>query len=247
MVRPECERCVGDAQTTELRTAMMLHDLANLVSAIRMHAELLDDPRLFAEDAASIVTAATRAHALLVELRGITMGPRERRAHVETVFARVRRLVELVVGGSVSVSMSCAAPRDLAIDPDDLIDVLVNAAANARDAMPDGGLLAIDAACGPIDDATREHLGLGAGAFGRIVVADNGVGMDDATRARAFDPFFTTKGKKGSGLGLASVKAKIVTGGGAVELEPGATGGTRLTLYIPVVERPSIAPCQLVR
>lgn len=245
-MRPECERCVADERPTELRTAMMLHDLANLVSAIRMHAELLDDPTLFAEDAASIVTAATRAHALLVELRGFT-SPRERRAHVATVFARVRRLVELVVGGSVSVSMSCMAPRDLAIDPDDLIDILVNAAANARDAMPDGGLLAIDASCAHVDDATREHLGLGAGAYGKIVVADNGAGMDEATRARAFDPFFTTKGKKGSGLGLASVKAKIVTGGGAVELSPGATGGTRLTLYVPVVERPSIAPCQLVR
>lgn len=106
-------------------------------------------------------------------------------------------------------------------DPSQLESALLNIAINARDAMPEGGLLAFGAA--PV-----------AGGFVAITIADNGSGMSALERERAFEPFFTTKEKgRGTGLGLCTVHGFIQQSGGSIDLasEPGR--GTIVTLRIP--------------
>jgi len=105
---------------------------------------------------------------------------------------------------------------------------LINLAVNARDAMPDGGLISIDAA------GRHDPPGLSPGHYARIAVSDNGVGMDADTLARATQAFFTTKGEgKGTGLGLATARAFAVESGGSLEIDSQPGHGTTVTIWLP--------------
>ncbi|MBY0229543.1 MAG: ATP-binding protein, partial [Gemmataceae bacterium] len=100
-----------------------------------------------------------------------------------------------------------------------LDQVLLNLSANARDAMPEGGLLVL---------ATRRE-----GAWAVLEAIDTGCGMDGATLARTFDPFFTTK-KEGSGLGMAIIREAAERWGGRAEAESEPGKGTRVRVRLPL-------------
>jgi CheY-like chemotaxis protein len=118
-------------------------------------------------------------------------------------------------------------------DPNQLEMALLNLAVNARDAMPDGGVLRISTSWA----AAGESANLPGGPYVRIRVADTGTGMDDATLARAVEPFFSTKGiGQGTGLGLSMVHglASQLNGGLFIDSAPGR--GTIIDLWLPVAE-----------
>ena len=124
-------------------------------------------------------------------------------------------------------------------DKGQLEAVLVNLAANSRDAMQDGGAIVISAETETVA-AGQYATGLQPGPYIRLAVADNGIGMDAALLKRAVEPFFTTKGPgKGTGLGLSMARgfAEQSRGALAVASEPGR--GTRVTLWLPVRRRRS--------
>jgi signal transduction histidine kinase len=114
--------------------------------------------------------------------------------------------------------------------------VLLNLALNARDAMPDGGILSIETSV--VTLAANEIAGCEPGPFVRLTVRDTGVGMDAETRARLFEPFFTTKGAgQGTGLGLSIVNGIVQQSSGGVTVESQPAQGTTFRVFLPRVEQ----------
>jgi PAS domain S-box-containing protein len=149
----------------------------------------------------------------------------------------VRGMVELVASTSgpqirIETRMDEALPYARA-DANQLEMAILNLAVNARDAMPTGGVLTIAGSAETV--AAGEVAGLGPGRYVRIAVADTGVGMDEATLARAVEPFFSTKGVgRGTGLGLSMVHGLAAQLGGALTLDSRAGKGTTAALWLPV-------------
>jgi len=153
------------------------------------------------------------------------------------MFGRTRRDI------TIQLDLAPELPA-VVMDHTQLEQVLLNLFLNAGQAMQDGGRLLLRAAPVRLSDAETVLHGLAVRPFVRLVVADTGVGMDAATRARIFEPFFTTKAPgQGTGLGLASAYGILKHHGGLIEVdsEPGA--GTTFTLLLPACEqRPAGEP-----
>jgi CheY-like chemotaxis protein len=120
------------------------------------------------------------------------------------------------------------------VDANQLELALLNVAVNARDAMPISGVLTVTARAEECA-AGQAPNGLAPGRYVRLSVHDTGIGMDEATLARATEPFFTTKGPgKGTGLGLSMVHGLAVQSGGAMRLSSKVGAGTTIDLWLPI-------------
>ncbi len=226
------EREVQQKQRMEALGRMaggVAHDFNNLLTVIVGYSDLLatrlgpDDPSYADVDA--IRVAGQQAAAFTEQLLTISTA---KRAEVRTVdFARAVRDLEPVlrrlVGPDVAFSLAADPTTGwIAIDEGQLEQVLLNLVVNARDAMPDGGLLSITTD----GDASSVEL----------VVRDTGVGMDADTLERCFDPFFTTKGRtKGTGLGLATVYGIVDQAEGEIAAESAVGVGTTFRVRFPAV------------
>ena len=155
--------------------------------------------------------------------------------------ALIRRLV--VKDCAIAFATEVAAmPLVAHIDRNKLEQVILNLAINARDAMPNGGLLRIRADRLDLGAALTLQTGdrLAAGSYARLTVEDSGQGMAPAVLGRVFEPFFTTKDRgKGTGLGLSVVQGIVAQSGGHIEATSELGHGTRLTLYLPRIDAPA--------
>ena len=144
---------------------------------------------------------------------------------------RMSALLERALRADIQLSMTFgAALWPIEVDPTQFELALINLAVNARDAMPDGGALTVEAA--NVTLSTGDSTGL-EGDFVRLSVTDTGVGMPPAVLAKAFDPFFTTKDVgKGSGLGLAQVYGLARQGGGVARIESREGLGTTVIMLL---------------
>jgi CheY-like chemotaxis protein/anti-sigma regulatory factor (Ser/Thr protein kinase) len=153
----------------------------------------------------------------------------------------MRELLERALGRAVELKTQfrTALPPVL-VDANQLELALLNVALNARDAMPSGGTMTIAAAT-----HTQTPQGLEAispGDYVCISITDNGVGMDEATLAKATEPFFTTKGPgKGTGLGLSMVHGLAAQSGGRLRIRSEPNVGTTLDLWLPQAKQSSVA------
>jgi CheY-like chemotaxis protein len=178
--------------------------------------------------------AATLTHRLLAFARRQTLDPKPLDAN--KLVAVMSELLRRTLGESVALETVLAGGlwRTIA-DTNQLENVLLNLAVNARDAMPQGGKLTIETANTFLDEAyAAEHDDVGPGQYVMIAVSDTGIGMDRQTQDRVFEPFFTTKDAgHGTGLGLSQVYGFIKQSNGHVKLysEPGQ--GTAVKLYLP--------------
>jgi two-component system cell cycle sensor histidine kinase/response regulator CckA len=229
------------------------HDFNNLLTAINGFAQLtLDDPQLsaVARDAlVQISAAADRASELTSQLlafsrrqvmQPISLHPGIK---VDDIAPMLRRLL------GEDIELITRAAPDLGhvlVDPGQLTQVILNLAVNARDAMPRGGTLTIEAENVDLDaNYAAGHAEVIPGQYVVLSVTDSGVGMDEATRARLFEPFFTTKELgKGTGLGLATVYGIIKQSGGHIWAYSEPDHGTVFKIYLPRVDAPVEAPVE---
>jgi CheY-like chemotaxis protein len=125
-------------------------------------------------------------------------------------------------------------------DPGQLEQVILNLAVNARDAMPQGGRLTLEAANVKLKNAlASRQAGIVPGEYIRLSVNDTGSGMDAETQSHIFEPFFTTKEPgKGTGLGLFTVYSVVSQNGGSMQVESVLGVGTKFTIYLPRVDTP---------
>ena len=129
-------------------------------------------------------------------------------------------------------------------DPGQLEQALVNVTLNARDALEDSpGTVTIGTRVVDLDDASASALAVAPGRYGSLSVTDTGVGMDEATVARAAEPFFTTKQDRGgTGLGLPAVVGGVTQSGGGMRITSRAGAGTTVEILLPAAERPVRSP-----
>ncbi len=220
------------------------HDFNNVLTAIFGYADLLidqftdDDPRR--ADVLEIRRAAERAAALTRQLLAFSRKQitQPRVLSLNDVVLSLENLLSRLVGEDISVVIRTSESLwNVRADPGQLEQVLMNLAANARDAMQEGGTLSFetgDVAVEKAGDPARP--GLQAGEFVTLTVSDTGSGVPEHVRLHIFEPFFTTKPEgKGTGLGLATVYGIVKQNGGGVYLDAGEKKGTRFVIYLPRV------------
>jgi len=223
-------------------TGGIAHDFNNLLTVILGNADLLvseaaDQPRLL--HAAQLVVGAAERGAeltnrLLAYSRKQPLNPHT--IDVNTLIQNIQNLLTKTIGAEVELDFVAGKGLWNAIaDPVQLETAIINLAANARDAMPQGGRLTIETANAWLDDDYAAGvLDAAPGAYVLVAATDTGTGMNAETLRRAFEPFFTTKAAgKGSGLGLSMVYGFATQSNGHVRIfsEPGV--GTTVRLYLP--------------
>lgn len=147
----------------------------------------------------------------------------------------MRDLLQRTIGPLVAFELMLADDLWLTrCDANQLENVLLNLALNARDAMPNGGRLRISTANRELDDAAAARLGMSAGSYVLLCVEDNGSGIAPKKLPYVFDPFFTTKPLgAGTGLGLSMVYGFARQSGGSVQIDSTPDLGTSVCLYLP--------------
>jgi len=222
-------------------TGGVAHDFNNLLTVVIGNLLSLQD-RL-GEDPASrdfLAPALTAAHKGVDLVRRLLVFSRPQSLEADCIDAAqaVRGMLPLLRRSlPENIELALDAPADglhVLADQVALESALLNLALNARDAMPQGGALALAAEPVTLEAAAARELDLAPGGHVRITVRDSGCGMDEATAARAFEPFFTTKAfGSGSGLGLAMLYGFVKRSQGAVRIDSAPGAGTAVTLWLP--------------
>jgi PAS domain S-box-containing protein len=246
--RKETELELRHAQRMEAigqLTGGVAHDFNNLLGAILGHTEFLldrlvertEERELATEILDCALNGAALTQRLLAFARRLPLQPAV--IDLNEYLPVQVSLLQRTLGEIVTVEVALGPELWLTLaDPSQIVDVLLNLAINARDAMPHGGRLMIKTANAVLDAAyCAHHREATPGEYVMLSVADTGTGMPPDVLARAMEPFFTTKPPgKGSGLGLSTIYGFARQSGGhlGIDSEPGK--GTTVRLYLPRTE-----------
>jgi len=218
------------------------HDFNNILGIISGHAELLESSAASQVErgrAEKIISATEKAASLTRQL--LAFGRKQvmslKLLDLATVLEGVSSMVDCLMGAEIQISIQ--AKRGLGLvraDQSQLEQVIMNLATNAREAMPEGGILTIkidEYRCG------EDQCDVPAGEYICFSVSDTGIGMTKETQARIFEPFFTTR-KGGSGLGLSTVYGIVKQSGGYIRVNSAPNQGTTFSICLPKVSGPEL-------
>jgi PAS domain S-box-containing protein len=223
-------------------TGGLAHDFNNILAIILGNVELLQKYLPKDPYTDEIVEAVLRATLHGRDLTGHLLAFSRRRllnpqpVDVNVVVAEIVRLLGRTLGATIQVTTSTSTDAGMAYaDPAALEGALLNVALNARDAMPEGGSLAIHTSTVKITAKRKTEDDLEPGLYMRIAIEDGGCGMTPDVLTRVFEPFFTTKaGGRGTGLGLSMVYGFAKQSGGTVKITSKAGRGTTVSLFLPL-------------
>jgi PAS domain S-box-containing protein len=217
------------------------HDFNNLLGVILGSSELLlddlgaNDPRRRYVEA--ITSASKRAASLTKQL--LTFSRKQVSSplvfDLNSIVRETGRMLPRVIGEHIEIGIVFSVEQaPVLADPTQVQQVLMNLAANARDAMPEGGKLTIEVANCELKQRGGEPADVPPGHYVTLTVSDTGAGMPPEIQSRAFDPFFTTKELgKGTGLGLSTVYGIVKESGGSILLNSERGEGTTFRIYLP--------------
>jgi two-component system cell cycle sensor histidine kinase/response regulator CckA len=219
------------------------HDFNNLLTIIGGYSQMLldgtstTDPKR--DRLEQILSAAHRASILTRQLLAFSRRQvlQPKLVNVNHLLTNMQALLRPLIGEHIAIETELDPEvSHIEVDPHQIEEVVMNLAANARDAMPNGGQFRIQTRMANLPDVQAEKSLRRLGRCVQLRISDTGCGMDDRTRKRAFEPFFTTKGiGKGTGLGLSTVYGIVRQNRGEIHLfsEPGQ--GTTFDIYFPAV------------
>ena len=224
------------------------HDFNNILMVINGLSEtvleILDESSPVREDLVEILAAGRRAAALTAQLLAFS---RKRvllptTFDVDEVITSMEPMLRRLLGTDIELDVSSTPePKWITADRTQIEQVVLNLAANGRDAMPAGGILRV----GTEVVVRSVEFGRDVVASPEVVVrlADTGQGMPADVQARIFEPYFTTKGRgKGTGLGLSTVYAIVSDSGGVIQVASEVGRGTTFTISLPLAPPPEFVP-----
>jgi len=231
------------------------HDFNNLLGVIIGYSELVSSglvpDSILYKRVEAIKQAGQRAASLTTQLLALgrkqTLQPRV--VNLNSVVIETEKLLRPLLGEDIerTVVLDPKLGRVKA-DAGQIVQVILNLAVNARDAMPNGGKMTVETANTLVEEGTIcEGIPVQPGLYVTLAVGDTGTGMDEETKARIFEPFYTTKpAGKGTGLGLATVYSIVEQSGGCIFVDTGVGSGTTFKIYLPrvdaVAETPAVVP-----
>jgi two-component system cell cycle sensor histidine kinase/response regulator CckA len=223
------------------------HDFNNLLTVVTGYSELVLR-RLGAEspvrqEIEQIKKAGERATTLTRQLLAFSRKQmlQPRVLDLNAVLSDVEHLLRRLIGENIQLTMVLGPDlKRVKADPGQMEQIIMNLAVNARDAMPQGGMLTVGTANVVLDDDyANQHVDVKPGQYVMLAVSDTGIGMDDHTRSHIFEPFFTTKVKgKGTGMGLSTVYGIVKQSGGYVWVYSEPNQGSTFKIYLPRIDDP---------
>jgi len=222
------------------------HDFNNILTAIMGFAETIamrtNDDNPLQHHAYQILTAVERAASLTNGLLAFGRKQILRKSvfEVHEIVYGIKKMLQRLIPEDIDFRTKNAAPgMTVMADKGQIEQVLMNLVTNARDAMPTGGALTIDAEPAFVnEDACRVHGIKAPGMYARINVQDTGCGMDEDTLKKVFEPFFTTKqAGKGTGLGLSIIYGIVKQHNGFITADSSPGQGTAFHVYLPLADQ----------
>lgn len=224
------------------------HDFNNILAIILGYAELAlretpeTDPRW--NKLGEIIKASTRAKDLVRQILDFSRKTERMRQPflMAPLVKETLKMLRASIPSTIAIEERITAVHSTVLgDPSQLHQVIINLCTNAFHAMEEqGGTLSITLDSVRLERQKAEELGVDAGCYVRLVVADSGCGMSPAIQSRIFEPYFTTKDVgKGSGMGLAVVHGILLSHGGMVRATSHEGKGSSFEVYLPAIEQPA--------